>query len=199
MKKATKRALSIYTQLINKNKKSNIKITIENKSELYDYFEEIQTSIIFSYVAVESFANATIPKDFTFEKTNEKGIKEIWDKTGIERWVPTSEKLINIIPKILNSSDIRQETFWNYFKELEKLRNDIVHQKTSDDKSSLEAEIFNKMLSNNIFYIIQSSFFVIDFFYKLNNAHPYFPLGLGIAKFQVIEIESMEAHFKLVD
>ena len=39
----------------------------------------------------------------------------------------------------------------------------------------------------------------IVYFYKYDETHPYFPLGIGIAKYQTIEIESMEKHFKLKD
>ncbi|SHG32187.1 hypothetical protein [Flavobacterium defluvii] len=198
MKKSLKKAKSIYAKIIPKFK-NNKKIGIDATSDLYDFFEEIQTSIIFSYIAVEAFSNAAIPEDFEHEKFNEKGIKEIWSKSNIERWMTTSEKVGILLPKILNSSDVKQEPFWHTFKNLEKLRNEIVHQKTVQKETALDTAIYSKMLDQNIFNIIESSIEVIDFYYKLNNAHPYFPLGLGIAKFQIEKIESMEKHFKILE
>jgi hypothetical protein len=67
-----------------------------------------------------------------------------------------------------------------------------------DSGTKLDSEIFNNMLNPLVFEKIESSLKVIDFFYKLNNAHPYFPLGFGIAKFQVSEIESFDKHFKIL-
>lgn len=195
MKKSLKKAKKLHSEIIPKNVKTQNKIDINLKKELYDFFEEIQTSIIFSYIAVEAFANAAIPNEFEYEKYNEKGVKEIWNKSNIERWLTTSEKAGVILPKILNSSDIKQEIFWSSFKNLEKLRNKIVHQKTIEKDTALDTEIYSEMLNPMIFTIIESAIDVVDFFYKLNNDHPYFPLGLGIAKFQVAKIESMEKHF----
>jgi hypothetical protein len=199
MKKSLKKAKSIYATIIPKSKNNKRKIGIDIRSDLYDFFEEIQTSIIFSYIAVEAFSNAAIPENFEYEKFNEKGIKEIWSKSNIERWMTTSEKVGILLPKILNSSDVKQEPFWPTFKSLEKLRNEIVHQKTVQSETALDTAIYSKMLDQSIFNIIESSIQVIDFYYKLNNAHPYFPLGLGIAKFQIEKIESMEKHFKILE
>ncbi len=193
MKKSLKRGLFFHDKL-SKYKKDNSEDKF--KSELYDYFEEIQTSIIFSYISVEAFSNAAIPDNYIYEKINDKGIKEMWNKENIERWMSTSEKVGDILQEILNSTSIKSQPFWASFRDLEKLRNDIVHQKTIKLGKELDSEIFNQMLSPSIFEKIESSLKVIEFFYKLDNSHPFFPLGLGVAQYQLIEIESMEKHFK---
>lgn len=199
MKKSLKTAREIFNKLTLSASGNKIIITEELKPDLYDFFEEMQTSIIFSYIAIEGFSNAVIPDDYQFEKFNEKGIKETWNKENIERWMSTSEKVGNILPAILNSSDIKIESFWTKFKELEKLRNDIVHQKTIEKGTKLDVKLFHEMLNPNVIDKINSSIKVIEFFYKIDSAHPYFPLGFGIAKFQVHNIESMEKHFKTLD
>lgn len=199
MKKSLKNAKEIFKKLALSASGNKIKITEDLKPELYDFFEQIQTSIIFSYIAIEGFSNAVIPDDYQFEKFNEKGIKETWDKENIERWMSTSEKVGNILPLILKATDIKTESFWTYFKELEKLRNDIVHQKTIEKGTKLDVELFHEMLNPNVIDKINSSIKVIEFFYKIDNSHPYFPLGFGIAKFQVRDIESFEKHFKTLD
>lgn len=196
MKKSLKKAKTLYSKLISKKQDKKIRLEDEYKGELYDYFEEIQTSIIFSYISVEAFSNAAIPEEYIHEKVNEKGIKEMWNKENIERWMSTSEKVGDILPIVLKSDNIKSQLFWSTFKELEKLRNSIVHQKTIESGTKLDSEIFNYMLNPLVFEKIESSLKIIGFFYKLNSAHPYFPLGFGIAKFQVHEIESMEKHFR---
>lgn len=198
LKKSIGRASAKLKQLLSAKGKA---LNIDNKQKplFFDYLEEIQTSIIFSYIAIEGFANAVIPDEFLHERINEKGIKEIWNKQNIERWMSTSEKVGLILPIILNSGDIKVQSFWSDFKALEALRNEIVHQRTIDGGTKLDPGIYSRMLSENIFQTITSSIKVIDFFYRIDNAHPYFPLGLGLAKFQIHEIDSMEKHFRHVD
>jgi len=195
MKKAYKKAFVMHKDLIRKKKEKTIKLEEESRALLFDYFEEIVSSVIFAYVSVEAMANAAIPEDFKLEKVNEKGIKEIWSKENIERWMPTSQKVTDILPSILKSGDIKVEKFWNNFKELEKLRNDLIHQKTVQSGTKLDSDIFQKLLKQEVFLKIKSAISVIKYFYDLDNSHPYFPLGLGIAKVIIEEVDDIGEHF----
>lgn len=196
MKKSYKNAFKIYKDLNLTQPSSKIEIDKDKQSLLFEYFEEIITSIIFSYIAIESMTNAAIDEDYKYEKTNDKGIIEIWGKESIERWMTTSEKVSEVLPNIFNSSNIKEENFWTQFKLLEKLRNDIIHQKTIENGTRLDSHIYKELLNSKVFEKIKSSLSIIQFFYKLDNAHPYFPLGMGIAKFKIEEIESMQEYFK---
>ncbi|MBK7667959.1 MAG: hypothetical protein IPJ32_11845 [Sphingobacteriaceae bacterium] len=199
MKKSFKRAKALHKNLILNRKEKKIDLKDNDKSQLYDFFEEIQACIIFAYVAVEAFTNAAIPENFKYTKTNEKGIEETWNKENIERWMQTSEKLSKILPDILKSTDIKAETFWPKFKELERVRNEIIHQKTVNKGTELNQDLYEDMLKTSIFDSVKSSLQVIEFYYNLDNAHPYFPLGMGVAKFQIMPIEDMATHFKAVE
>lgn len=92
MKKSLKKAQAILGELLSKHGKT-IKKDVEQNPFLFDYLEEIQTSVIFSYIAIEGFANAVIPENYSYERINERGIKETWSKENIERWMSTSEKV----------------------------------------------------------------------------------------------------------
>lgn len=199
MKKSYKQANTLHKNLIVSRKEKKIDLKDAEKSKLYDFFEEIQACIIFAYIAVEAFTNAAIPETFKYTKTNDKGIEETWSKENIERWMQTSEKVSKILPDILKSSDIKVESFWPKFKELERVRNEIIHQKTVNKGTELNQALYVDMLKPTIFETVKSSLQVIEFFYNLDNAHPYFPLGMGIAKFQVMPIEDMATHFKAVE
>lgn len=192
MKKAYKCSQNLLKSLFSKQEGDLIKLVEEDKPELYEYLESITTSIIFGYIAVESFVNAAIPEDYLYEHINDRKIKEIYSKENIERWLSTSFKISNILPKVLGTKDIQLEKFWNDFKELEKIRNEIVHQKTIENGAKLDSKFYNKFFDKDIFKIISSSIAVIKFFYDYDNAHPYFPLGLGIAKFQFKEVDKIE-------
>lgn len=166
MKKSLNEARKIYRRLVLKVPNKKIELKNEIRSELYDYFEILQTSIIFSYIAIEGFSNAVIPESYLHERINEKGIKEIWTKENIERWMSTSEKIGTILPMILKTPDIRKESYWATFKELEQLRNDIVHQKTIEKGTKLDTKVYDQMLNPKVFERIASSIKVIDFFTK---------------------------------
>jgi len=199
MKKSCKKAKKLFLELGLSSNKSKIEIKSADTDKLYDYFEEIVTGLTFSFIAVEAMANAAIPSDYVYEVINERGIKEAWPKESIERWMSTSTKVSDILPLILNAGNIKKEIFWTKFKELESLRNDIVHQKTIENGTQLDSGIFTKLMNPKIFTIVRSSIDVINYFHKIDNAHPYFPLGFGIARFKVVDIESMDQHFKKVD
>lgn len=195
MKKSYKNAFNIHKELFGSKKEKTIKMEESDQTELYNYFEEALSSIIFAYISVEAMANAAIPEEYEKEKVNEKGIKEIWSKENIERWTSTSEKIGDILPEILKSGDIKKESFWVHFKELEKLRNELIHQKTNAAGTKLDSSFFKELIDPKVFLKIKSAISVIKYFYDLDNAHPYFPLGLGIAKVRVEEVESITDHF----
>ncbi|WP_348810868.1 hypothetical protein [Flavobacterium maritimum] len=195
MKKSYKKSQKQLNKLLENRNEKLIKLSENDKEVLYEYFESITTSIIFAYIAVESFANAAIPEDYIYEKINDRKIKESWTKENIERWFSTSQKISEILPIVLKTDDIKEQAFWLEFKKLEKIRNDIVHQKTIESGTKLDSDLYNKLLEKDIFKTIASSLSVIEFFYDYDNAHPYFPLGLGIAKFQLKEIENIDAEF----
>jgi|GEM_PF-842774 len=199
MKKSYKRASKLYKEIFKLDKTKTFTVEKKDQGLLYDYFEEALSSVIFSYISVEAMSNAAIPEKYKYKKINEKGVKEIWSKENIERWMSTSDKIVNILPTVLKTTDIKNELFWSKFKELENLRNKIVHQRTIQEGTQLNTEIYEEMLQPTIFDKIRSGLSVIQFFYGFDNSHPYFPLGLGMAKFKIVEIESMEKHFKVLD
>ncbi len=102
--RSMKKAKKIYNRIIKRTRSAcncTLAMNSEHK-EIYDYFEYIQEMIVFTYTAIEAFANISIPKDFTYERYNSRRIKEILNKESIERWVPTSEKIEKIIPLLLH-------------------------------------------------------------------------------------------------
>jgi hypothetical protein len=195
MKKSYKKAFLLHKELIRSKTNKTIKLEEEHITILYDYFEEIISSVIFAYISVEAMSNAAIPEGFEIEKTNEKGIKETWTKENIERWMSTSQKTGEILPSILNSGDIKKEAFWVHFKDLEKLRNELIHQKTINSGTKLDSDIYKKLINPNVFVKIKSAISVIKYYYDLDNSHPYFPLGMGIAKFLIQHVESLTDYF----
>lgn len=150
----------------------------------YDYLEETQKSVIFGYKAVESFCNASIPEDYIYQKTNNKGVIEQYGKEQIERWINTSEKVSAILPTILNQDSPTTEKFWSDFKNLERIRNEIVHS-----KSSSSIDILSELFSNKIEDYITSSLKLLEFFISKDPFNPIFPLGFGVSQIRVRSVD----------
>ena len=143
--KAERQAMALLEQLSQVADHADKAIYDQEVVHAYDYLECVQTCIVFSYKSVESFCNASIPDDFVFEKTNHKGVVENYPKTAIERWISTSEKVSEILPAILKTQNPKNEPFWANFKNLERLRNEIIHSKSSSNADVI-AELFSEKI-----------------------------------------------------
>ena len=142
-------------------------------SKLIDYIEEIQTSIVFGYTALETFTNLSIPDDYIYENKNYKGIVENYNKEAIERWLDMKKKL-NILKEIYKTNKLENQKWWSYFILLEQYRNSIIHQKTINSTG-----FYKEYFKNNIFEICNVSENIIKFFYDAheenNQTNPIWP------------------------
>lgn len=140
-----------------------------------DYIECIQTAIVFGYTALETFANLSIPDEYSYETiSSSKGTKEIYDKVAIERWLSLKVKLQYILKEIYGTKKPEAQNWWGHFSNLEKYRNDIIHQKTINSTSFYKA-YFKK----SVFQACESPVSVIRFFYEEhaenNRTNPIWP------------------------
>jgi hypothetical protein len=201
-KKELQQARNIYASVIGKQikGKKRLEISTADVPRLYNYFESIQSSVISIYTALESFANIAIPRDYIYTFKNNKGVTESWDKNAIERWQKTSDKLSILLPDILKCESPKSIAEWSSFKELETIRNDIIHQKTLNykDQDQVDSHFIKKLLTPRIFEVVESGFSLISFFCQKNTSHNYFPLGFGEAKVEPLELENFEDQFELV-
>ncbi|MEN5171570.1 hypothetical protein ABE427_02365 [Acinetobacter higginsii] len=165
----------------------------ENIKVFYDYLESIQVAIVFSYKAIESFCNAIIPQDFVYIKVNHKGIEERYKLKEIERWIPTSEKLTEIVTSVLKCDSPKNEFFWPFFKKLEKLRNEIIHSKKTSS-----VEVVSQLFSQEIFEIIPSSMSILQYFLKQDITNEAFPFGFFNQAFKVHKIDNPEEVLKKI-
>ncbi|MBI4948201.1 hypothetical protein HY844_01420 [Candidatus Berkelbacteria bacterium] len=107
----------------------------DDHGQLFDFFENFIEHIVFAQTALEAFANEVIPFSFVFEcKIN--GVKKMYVKDELERWVTLDEKLSTLLPKALNCSTIKGLTQWNKYKEIKDIRDRVIHLKMVDHQSS---------------------------------------------------------------
>ena len=180
------REAKIIKKRLLKEKESNIFFK-SNIKELYDYFEKIQISIVFMYQAIETFTNSCIPDEFQYEKKNHKGVKETYTKKEILRWITTSEKLSDIIPNVLSIESPKKHNFWSDFKQLEQIRNEIVHN-NKDASNQLYSSLFDSKINK----IIDAGLKLIKYFIHLDKYNKIFPFefcGSTIPIFPISETD----------
>lgn len=146
----------------------------QKSKEICDYIEMVETSIVFSYTAIEAFANISIPNGYEYKSKTKKGIDEIYDKESIERWITLKEKISNILPSIYNVKKPTQKKWWNEFIKLENYRHSIIHQKSIDS-----TDFYKNYFSDDIFRICNTAETIIKYFYdetaKQNRTHIMWP------------------------
>lgn len=130
----------------------------ERSKLVCDYLEKIQTSIIFSVTAIETFANMSIPDDYIYKVESNKKT-ELYNKQQIERNITLKDKISKILVDIYDANPLSEQSFWNDLIELIKIRDNIVHQKNIDDT------FYNEILyEKRIFQRVESSTLIINFF-----------------------------------
>ncbi len=144
-------------------------------SAVCDYIEHIQTAIVFAYTALETFANLSIPEGYLYHTENKsKGIKETYGKTSIERWLSLKVKVQYILKEIYGTQELSRQKWWGHFSNLERYRNDIVHQKTIASTS-----FYKEYFKDAIFPVCDCPLPIIKFFYDAhaenNRTNPIWP------------------------
>jgi hypothetical protein len=107
----------------------------DSQGPLFDYLEACIAHIIFSFSAIEAFANETIPDDHKHELERD-GKMEILAKAEIERRVGLDEKLHTILPAALSMPSPKGTATWERYRVLKKLRDRLVHLKSEDRRKS---------------------------------------------------------------
>lgn len=144
-------------------------------SKVCDYVEHVQTAIVFAYTALETFANLSIPEEYLYHTENKsKGIKEIYDKAAIERWLSLKVKVQCVLKEIYGTQELSCQKWWGHFSNLERYRNDIIHQKTITSTG-----FYKEYFKEAIFPVCDCPLPIIKFFYEAraenNRTNPIWP------------------------
>lgn len=134
----------------------------ENSLLIYEFISLVQQAIVFSYTAIETFVNLSIPESYEYiekGKGQKKGVDQVYDKLAIERWIPLQRKLQNILTDIYSTKPIQNEPFWSRFTIFEKYRNEIIHQKSIE-----KTVLYRKYFDENIYSYVNVANEIISFF-----------------------------------
>jgi hypothetical protein len=145
----------------------------EDLTRLYDFFEYCMSAAIFSFHAIEAFANWEIgrrvkdPLNVIIDK------KEIeMSAYEIQRELSTADKIDKVLPNVFNLSSPKGTKVWQDFKKLKIVRDSTVHLKLSKEQidSSMDREsLFFDFLNSPTDQFPRYAYNVISYF--LSNAY----------------------------
>lgn len=105
----------------------------DDQKPLFDFFERFISHVVFSFTALESFANEVIPSGYSYTTIDKKtGQSVTYDRNEIERYVSLEEKLSTLLPNALGIKSPKGVHTWRDFKKLKKVRDRVIHLKTAD-------------------------------------------------------------------
>jgi hypothetical protein len=107
----------------------------EDHGPIFDFFEAFAAEVIFSFTAIEAFANESVPREFFYPWKRGKTAERI-SGADIERRVPLEEKLKRVLPQAHNVPSPAGTKPWQNFLELKGVRDRLVHLKSVDRASS---------------------------------------------------------------
>jgi hypothetical protein len=176
------------------------KMTFLNRisSTVCDYIEHMQTALVFAYTALETFANLSIPEGYLYHTENKsKGIKETYDKEAIERWLSLKFKVQYILREIYGTEKVERQKWWGHFSNLEKYRNDIIHQKTINSTS-----FYKEYFKATVFRACESPLQIIKFFYEAhaenNRTNPLWPWLVNEKNYFPINTQYNSRNFEVI-
>ena len=99
----------------------------------FDCLQSLIAGVVFSYTAVEAFANSTIPDDFLFSiERDDKKCRETYSKDQIERHMSLDKKLDKVLPQVCSLTSPKGTKLWVQYNELKKMRDRLIHLKSAD-------------------------------------------------------------------
>jgi hypothetical protein len=167
-------------------------------STVCDYIEHVQTAVVFAYTALETFANLSIPEGYLYYIENKsKGIREAYDKEAIERWLSLKVKIQYILREIYCSKKVEHQKWWGHFSNLERYRNDIIHQKTITSTS-----FYKEYFKAAVFRSCESPISVIKYFYEAhaenNRTNPIWPWLANDRNYFPVNLQYNSSNFEVI-
>lgn len=151
--------------------KEFLNVSSEYEGGFVDALQFLVSVVVFSYSAIEVFANESIPDDFVFERARQdKKYKEVYSKDQIERFLSLTSKLDEVLPTIYSLSSPKGTRIWNDFVWLEKLRDRFIHLKSTDwEKSNPDKAddfVWTTLLSKETLQAPSIALQVVNYYYQ---------------------------------
>ena len=116
------------------------------ESGFFDCLQSIVAAVVFSYTAIEVFANSMIPDDYVFSNPRrDKKCTESYSKDQIERHISLDTKLDKLLPDICNVASPKGTKLWVQYVKIKDLRDRLIHLKSRDWQKSVPANAKNSI------------------------------------------------------
>lgn len=108
--------------------------------QLYDFFEKCMIAALFSFQAVEAYANKMIDHHSRegFMWIDRRGEYRHHSVEELERYVSTENKVGELLPAILKMTTPKGKVVWQDFKKLKQVRDAATHVKSADQTTRSE-------------------------------------------------------------
>lgn len=142
----------------------------EDEEIFFDGIEQLVACVIFSYSALEAFANISLPNEFSYQRPRgDKKCTEVFSRDQVERYLSLSEKLDKLLPQVFDIVSPKGTSSWQKFVDLQRLRDRFVHLKFDDWQSvskldNLSATIWTQLLATDVPHIYRTSIDLISYF-----------------------------------
>lgn len=105
--------------------------------DFYWYFSTVCNYVIFQLLSIEAFINKSIPKDFEYRKLIQDKKTELFDRYQIQRNIEFLEKIKTVLPLATGKNFAKDFSHkYDLIKKLKEFRDEIVHTKSFEGKSS---------------------------------------------------------------
>lgn len=105
--------------------------------DFYWYFSTVCNYVIFLFLSIEAFINKTIPKGFEYRKRIQDKKTEVYDRYQIQRNIEFLEKIKTVLPQATYKNFVQEFSHkYELLKKLKEFRDEIVHTKSFEGKSS---------------------------------------------------------------
>ena len=127
------------------NDKKNV--TEDSLKLFYEYFGLTSSFVVMLMTAIEAFVNQKIDDDYKYHKPDQNKCVRVYDFDQIQRWIPLSEKIDEILNKISGKSFAKKYPLKQvHLNNLKELRDLVVHTKAGKNYESY-TELYNKTLN----------------------------------------------------
>ncbi len=146
-------------------------VTPADEQRIFDGIERRMAALVFSFTALESFANEVVEQayghaKFRYEPILKGGVSASYDLEYVEYKIQLDEKLSSVIPAALAVKSPKGRTEWNQFVRLKDLRNRVIHFKGRDRGSSHDKTLWRELLSDKSSDFALQAYALIAFYYE---------------------------------
>ncbi len=134
---------------------------------LYDFFEQCMISVVFSFQAIETFANAVIGRELKQSMKVRRGrkLKELTPEE-LARQLSTNDKLKWVLPAVKKVESPEGTPKWKRFERLEEDRHAAMHLKVGDQFGKDRSALFFKFLDLKIAEYPSAAAMIIHHYFK---------------------------------